>query len=78
MFPKKKKKKKKKGERPDHIFGSDVLSNFNKPSHNKEEVHQIPMAIVTRLVVQEMLLRSSDQGKVLIQPDLQEEKRIVK
>jgi hypothetical protein len=31
--------------------------------------------MVTRLIIQRMLLRSSDQGEVLVQPDLQEEDR---
>ncbi len=60
-------------ESPDNVFRSDVLNNFSKPSRSKKEVHQVPLAIVTRLIAQRMLLRSNDQGEVFIQLDLQEE-----
>jgi hypothetical protein len=61
------------GEDPDDVLRSDTLSNLNKSSRSREEVHQALMSIMTRLVIQRMLLRSIDQSKVLIQPDLQEE-----
>jgi hypothetical protein len=49
-----------------------TLSATSANLRGREEVHQAPMMIVTRLVVQRMLLKSSDQGKMLIQLDLQE------
>jgi hypothetical protein len=60
---------------PDDVLRSDTFSNLNKSSRSREEVHQAPMLIITRLVIQRMLFRSSDQSKVLLQPDLQEENK---
>jgi hypothetical protein len=48
------------GKGPDNVLRSDTLNNLSKYSHSMEEVHQAPMSIVTRLVVQRVLLRSND------------------
>jgi hypothetical protein len=58
-----------------NVLRLNIFNNFSESPRGGEEVYQAPMTIVTRLIIERMLLRSSDQGEVLIQPNLQKEDR---